>query len=149
MNAPLRPTDPQALEARLAARLAAGLAERADQVPHDIAERLRVARDQAVARAAALRRKAPQASTAAEPLVVSVSAGGVALLGQTAPWWQRAASLLPLLLLVCGFLLIEQQAELEQVHAAAEVDAMILADDLPPDAYSDPGFAQFLREPAQ
>jgi len=44
--------------------------------------------------------------------------------------------------------LIQQQAGLEQVHAAAEVDALILADDLPPDAYVDPGFAQFLREPS-
>jgi hypothetical protein len=152
MNAPIRPSVHPALEAlevRLAARLAAGLAERAEQVPHDIAERLRVARDQAVARAAALRRKAPQARTSGEPVVVGVSSHGLALMGQPAAWWQRAASLLPLVVLVCGFFLIQSQAELEQVHAAAEVDALLLADDLPPDAYTDPGFAQFLREPVQ
>jgi hypothetical protein len=148
MTALLRPTDIQALESRLAARLAAGLGERADQVPHDISERLRVAREQAVARAGSLRRKAPQASAASQPQIVGVSAHGVALLGQSAPWWQRAASVLPLVMLALGFVLIQQQAELEQVHAAAEVDALILADDLPPDAYVDPGFAQFLREPS-
>jgi hypothetical protein len=38
------------LEARMGARLAAGLNERAAHVPHDIAERLRVAREQAVLR---------------------------------------------------------------------------------------------------
>ena len=34
-----------------------------------------------------------------------------------------------------------------QVVAAAEIDAALLTDDLPPDAYSDPGFAEFLRSP--
>ena len=50
--------------------------------------------------------------------------------------------------MVLGLLLIQRQAEIEQVRAAAEVDAQLLADDLPPDAYSDPGFAEFLRRPA-
>ncbi|MBC7727039.1 MAG: DUF3619 family protein, partial [Microbacteriaceae bacterium] len=31
----------------------------------------------------------------------------------------------------------------------AEVDAAILTDDLPPSAYADPGFAQFLRSGGQ
>lgn len=143
-----RTADFQAIEARLAARLAAGLAERAELLPHDITERLRVARDQAVARAGEVRRKATQAQTASTTPVVGVTAHGAAVLGETAPWWQRVASVLPLLVLICGLVLIQQQAEREQVHAAAEVDAMLLADDLPPDAYTDPGFAQFLREPS-
>jgi len=36
-------------------------------------------------------------------------------------------------------------AEVEQVHAAAEVDSQLLADALPPSAYTDPGFAEYLR----
>lgn len=148
MNAPYRRSDLQAIEARLSARLGAALAERAEQLPHDIGERLRVAREQAVARAADLRRKAPRASASADVSVVGVNAQGVALIGSPAPWWQRAASVLPLLVLVGGLILIQRHAEQERVHAAAEVDARLLADDLPPDAYIDPGFAQFLREPA-
>jgi hypothetical protein len=35
----------------------------------------------------------------------------------------------------------------EQVDAAAEIDAALLADDLPPAAYSDPGFLAFLKNP--
>ena len=31
--------------------------------------------------------------------------------------------------------------------AAAEVDAALLADDLPPEAYTDPGFGEFLKAP--
>jgi hypothetical protein len=33
----------------------------------------------------------------------------------------------------------------EQVVAAAEIDTQLLSDQLPPAAYSDPGFAEFLR----
>lgn len=149
MNAPRPIIDPrtrQALEARVALRLGAGLTERTAELPHDIAERLRVARDQALARAQQVRRNAPQAQASAG--VVSVGSATVAMVGGPAPIWQRAAALLPLALMVLGLLLIQQQAEREQVHAAAEVDVQLLADDLPPDAYSDPGFAEFLRKPA-
>jgi hypothetical protein len=147
MNAPLRPSDRQALEARLAARLIQGLTSGTEALPHDIRERLRVARVQAVERAATARRKAPQASTAPATSVVGVTWQGAALLGGPTPWWQRAVAVLPLLVLACGLVLIQQAAEREQVHAAAEVDTLLLADDLPPDAYVDPGFAEFLREP--
>lgn len=144
-------SDDQALEARLAARLAGGLTERAELLPHDIGERLRAAREQALARAAEVRRRSPQASAASETSIVGVTTQGAALLGGlggTPAWWLRAASLLPLAVLVLGLLLIQRQGELEQIHAAAEVDTQLLADDLPPDAYSDPGFAEFMRERA-
>lgn len=144
--------DPQAIEARLAARLTAGLTEQAQQVPHDIAERLRVAREQALAKAAEVQRAARPARAAEQPAIVGITRGGAALLGRTspdwAPWWQRLAAVLPLLMLVFGLWLIQHHAELEQVRAAAEVDTQLLSDDLPPDAYTDPGFAEFLREPA-
>jgi hypothetical protein len=146
MRAPPPNSERQAVEARLAARLSAGLAERAEQLPHDIVERLRVAREQAVLRAAEVRRKAPQDRTATEVSTVGVTSYGAALMGESAPWWQRAASVLPLFVLLGGLLLIQRQAELEQVHVAAEVDAQLLADDLPPDAYTDPGFGEFMKE---
>ena len=113
---------------------------RAEGVPHDISERLRVAREQAVARGRLARQTAP----ATAPQVVGVSRGGVATFGLV-PWWQRAASVLPLLLLVLGMVAIDHWAAREQVLAAADIDAQLLSDDLPPAAYSDPGFAEFLR----
>ena len=127
----------EALQARLALRLAAGLDEVADSAPHDIEQRLRVAREQALALARARERRAGEAP-------VSVSAGGDAALGG---WWMRLASVLPLLLLVGGLVVISQEAVQEQVDAAAEIDAALLADDLPPAAYSDPGFLAFLKNP--
>jgi Protein of unknown function (DUF3619) len=131
------------VEARLAARLATSLAELSETVPHDIAERLRVAREQALAVAREARRSAAVGQGA--PVVLGVSRSGAAVLGSGAPWWQRAASLLPLVALLIGLVLIEHQAQREQVHAAAVIDSQLLADDLPPAAYSDLGFAEFLR----
>jgi hypothetical protein len=148
MNPVSRHSDLQAVEARLAARLSSGLTEHALQLPHDIGERLRFARERALARAAEVRRTAPEPRPASEIGIVGITSSGVALMGGTAPWWQRAAAILPLVVLVFGLLLIQRQGELEQVRAAAEVDTLLLSDDLPPDAYSDPGFAEFLREPA-
>jgi hypothetical protein len=58
-----------------------------------------------------------------------------------------AALLLPLVVLLLGFAGVDYFAEREQVLAAAEIDAQLLADDLPPAAYADPGFVEFLRSP--
>lgn len=136
-------TDADALEARMAARLVAGIGEQAASLPHDITERLRVAREQAVAKAREARRLAP----AAAPVVVG-NARGAAVLAGPPPWWQRMASVLPLLVLLVGLVLISQFTAREQMLAAAEIDSVLLADDLPPDAYTDPGFAEFLKSPA-
>jgi hypothetical protein len=135
-------SDVEALQARLAARVVAGLGERAAALPHDIGERLRVARDQAILRAREIRLQAPVAA----PALAGV-AGGAIRLGGPSPWWQRMASALPLLVLLAGLLLIDQWNLREQMLAAADIDAVLLADDLPPTAYSDPGFGEFLRSP--
>ena len=136
-------TDSFAIEARLATRLASALTARAELLPHDVAERLRFAREQALLRAQQVRRAAPVAAGGGS--VVGVSASGAAVLGGFVPWWQRAASLLPLLVLVMGLVAIDRWAVREQVLAAADIDAQLLSDNLPPAAYSDPGFAEFLR----
>lgn len=128
--------DIEALQARLALRLAGGLSEQAASLPRDISERLRVAREQAVSRARHTRLAVPA-------LALAGAAHG--LPGASVSWWQRMASVAPLLVLVVGLLAINQWTEREQVLAAAEIDTVLLADDLPPAAYTDPGFAEFLK----
>jgi len=135
-----RLTDDHTLEARLAARLAGGLTARSELMPHDVTERLRFARERALERSRQVRAAAPAAVA-----VVSVSAGGSATLGGFVPWWQRMASVLPLLLLVAGLFAIDHWSVREQVLAAADIDTQLLSDNLPPAAYSDPGFAEYLR----
>lgn len=139
MNSRDRVADRHAIEARLGARLAGSLTLQAQTVPHDVAARLRFAREQALVRA-----RESRLSPAVG--VVGVSGSGAAVLAAlTAPWWQRAASVLPLLLLVLGLVAIDHWSTRERVMAAADIDAQLLADNLPPSAYSDPGFAEYLR----
>jgi hypothetical protein len=129
--------DRDALASRFARRVTARLDEQSGRLPHDIGERLRVARDQAVQRARQVRLEAA-------PALMPVGGGAAAL---SAPgWWLRIASVMPLLLLLAGLVLIEQLHERAEIRAAAEVDAALLADDLPPAAYGDPGFVEFLKQ---
>jgi len=110
-----------------------------DGLPHDIDQRLRVARQQALAVARHARLAAQGASTG----VVTHGDASAALIP---PRWLRVASWLPLLVLVAGLWGISHFNEWERIQAAAEIDTFLLADDLPPQAYVDPGFAEFLRQ---
>lgn len=129
----------ETLEGRLALKLTAALSESSDQVPHDISERLRMARENA------LRVRRPELATA----TAWQGAGGSASLlgGESKNRFSRLMVWLPLLVLALGLYLIQQEHGQSQVSAAADVDAILLADDLPPDAYSDAGFLEFLKLP--
>jgi hypothetical protein len=130
-----RPQDPSTLEARYALRVTARLSERSDELPHDIGERLRFAREQALERARLVREAASSASRS----------GGAAVLG--GGWWPRLAAAVPVLALAAALVAVQAEQQEEQALAAAELDAELLADDLPPNAYTDPGFAEFLKAP--
>lgn len=127
-------------EARLGARLAGALTARTEALPHDVSERLRFAREQALAKVA---RSAKATATGA--VVTGVSSSGAGILSWFSPRWHRAASVIPLALLIAGLVAIDRWTVREQVLAAAEIDAQLLGDALPPAAYSDPGFAEYLR----
>jgi hypothetical protein len=132
------------LMARFGRRVAAALSEQQARQPrHDIDERLRFAREQALARAREARR------LSATPALAVGGAGAATLVtgpgDDGAPWWLRLSSLLPLAVLLAGLLLIDHHYTRSQIEAAAEVDAALLADDLPPEAYSDPGFVEYLK----
>jgi hypothetical protein len=60
--------------------------------------------------------------------------------------WAKLGSALPLALLLAGLLLMQRGQVNEQIAAAAEVDTALLSDSLPPAAFSDPGFAEFIRD---
>lgn len=130
---------PDVLEARTARRLASCLDEAARSLPPGVETRLAFARTQALARARARQREA------AAPTAV-VAPGAAARLGGGPTWWRRLGVWLPLLLVVAGLWTIGQLRERERVRAAAELDARLLTDVLPPAAYADPGFLAFLRQ---
>lgn len=128
------------LEARMD-RFGLKLASHLDEQPlsHDISERLRIARQQALAQ----RKKELNAQTSSS---VSIS-GGAALLGggEGLNWFNRMASALPLLALIVGLIAINFNVDDDRANELAEVDMQLLTDDLPPAAHTDAGFAQYLK----
>jgi hypothetical protein len=50
-----------------------------------------------------------------------------------------------MVLLVVGLLTINVVLDEYRANEVAEVDSALLTDDLPPTAYTDPGFVQFLK----
>ena len=164
-----RSISPPTVEDRAGALFAARLDEGLHTLGPDISERLRFAREKAVARARQARLQAAVQGVAAPGMTWGMSAGltlagagaaghgGGSLgawsggmgpnagTGPSSSWWSKLVSALPLLILALGFLAIQDTLNERQIQAAAEVDAALLADDLPPQAYSDPGFAEFLR----
>ena len=52
---------------------------------------------------------------------------------------------MPLVALVAGLMAISVIQDERRTDELAEVDSALLTDDLPPAAYTDPGFAQFLK----
>jgi hypothetical protein len=135
-----------ALEARFGLRVAARLSEANRQLPHDISERLRVARQQALAQVPA-KVTAQRTAAAKAPAVVAVGRGVGGVMGGDEPssWWMRLGGLVPLAALLAGVVFIHEWTYREQITAAANIDTALLSDALPPAAYSDPGFDEFLR----
>ncbi len=131
---------------RLGLKIAARLADASEALPHEVTERLRHARAQALSK-----RKLPLTVATA----VLLQSGAGAVLGGSlnqAPWWQRAGLALPAIALLLGLVAIDSALDDRVATDIARLDAALLMDDLPPAAYADPGFSQFLklhRAPAQ
>lgn len=119
--------------------IAARLNDTTGSLPNDISERLKAARMLALSK-----RKIVKLQVASSV----VPNGGAATLhmgGDDRSFWNRIASLVPLLALIAGLLTIAVVEEQRRTNEIAEVDAALLTDELPPAAYTDPGFAQYLN----
>lgn len=128
------------LQDRFALKTVSYLSASVSDLPHDMAERLRAARAQAVAK-----RKITKLQTASS----IVKSGGSAAISWGSSdglgWWGRIGSVMPLIALVIGMWTIHTVQNDNRAQEIAEVDAAILIDELPPAAFSDPGFLQFLK----
>ena len=130
---------PLPLQDAFARKVVTRLSAAADDLPHDISERLKVARAQALAK-----RRVVKTAVAHE---VAVSGSTLVLNGGTdrQGLWGWLGSVLPLVALVAGLLTIAVIQDDMRASEVAAVDAELLTDVLPPAAYTDPGFLQFLR----
>lgn len=110
-------------------------------LPHDISERLRIARQNALAQRKTT--SAVQVQTAGGLF----ASGSAAVLGggEGLNWFNRVVGALPILALIVGLVAINVNANDDRAKELAEVDTLLLTDDLPPAAHTDPGFAQFLK----
>lgn len=142
MNSPEKTT--AVLEERFAHKVAFRLSETATELPHDISERLRAARVQALSQ-----RKVAKAQTAVSLVSTGASAALTWDSEETLGWWGRIGLILPLVILVVGLLAIDSLQDDQNAREVAEVDSALLTDELPPAAFADPGFVQFLKNTRQ
>ena len=108
---------------------------------YEVTERLRAART----RALSLRRIAqPQLQTSEEIQIKN----GFALLkfpSQIQLFFQTFGSIIPLIGLVAGLVLINEFHNDQSALELGEIDSALLTDDLPPNAFTDPSFLDYLK----
>lgn len=142
-------TDQLAAE-QFARKITAHLSTGEAAMPYVVTERLRAAREQALAQ-----RKRPAAVLALRPEASSVAMGTqsdrTVLLGSgdapdnTPLWVRRLLTALPLVALVGALAFINADQDSRSIVDVAELDAALLTSELPPAAYTDAGFLQFLQ----
>ncbi len=123
---------------RFGLKVTASLSDACDQLPYEVTERLRAARVQALGKRK-IAAKLAAARVLASDGTLSLNSGeeGFGL-------WNAITSAIPLLALIVGLLSLNVVLGDERADELAEIDSALLTDTLPPAAYTDPGFAQFL-----
>lgn len=125
----------------LAYKVRHALNEQLDALPASTTDRL------AAARAAALARKKPHVEVL--PFTRPASGWRAAWAGfgnvVSGPAMSRLAIAVPVLALVIGMGGMYQHEQQQQIAELADIDAAMLADELPLTAYLDPGFSAYLE----
>lgn len=119
---------------RLGQEMAQALLSRAEKLDPTIEARLASARKSAL-QAAAEAQRAPE-------LVLQTAGASLSTGRQRGRW----SLLLPAAVLVIGFAALSHSQWLQQTLGLADREAALLKDDLPPNAYGDPGFNEYLDE---
>ncbi|WP_416545377.1 DUF3619 family protein [Limnohabitans sp. DCL3] len=125
---------------KLGRHLSGQLSLASPDLSHDIAERLRVARQLAIGHRppAAQVRHIEQNQIQTNGTLTTSGDEGLGV-------WSVLASSVPLLALVVGLLTIQWAKDEHIALEIAATDSALLTDELPPHAYTDAGFAQFLK----
>jgi len=145
------------LAEQLAQNIAQRLSAGSQMLAPDLETRLRFARELALARArtATVDARTKQSLGARTPWIrVRPSAkrrdgmaGQAASANPRSAWSLRLLACLPLLVLVLGLQWVQEANQLERAVTLAEMDAELLTSELHPVLYSDPAFAEYLRQP--
>ncbi|KAF1030233.1 MAG: hypothetical protein GAK40_00073 [Burkholderia plantarii] len=127
-------------EFEFALKVRRALDERAAHLPSSTSERL------AAARRAALARKKPDAALVLVPALAGAGTFGLARgpAPQPASLARRIARAWPLAVLLAGLVGIAYWEDMQHTAELADIDAAMLSDDLPLNAYLDHGFNAYL-----
>ena len=138
-------TTQQNHEYRIARQICSILDESADQIPASIGERLAAARRMALAnKKAENAQSVPRLAPAGADQDTSFGLDGHTGRDLFAPL-RKLGLLWTMLALITGLLGIGYWQYEEHIADLADIDAAMLTDELPPEAYADHGFHAFLR----
>lgn len=115
------------------------MTESTENIPEPTLERLAKARELALSRQ-------KQGNPVAALAFGGVLAGSNGTSFSQKSWIKRLAFSLPLIVLAVGLYGIFEYEQQQQINDLAEIDAAVLVDELPPDAYVDNGFNAYLNK---
>lgn len=129
-------------ELNFAYKVRHALNENLEHLPEATVGRLDAARKLALSRQ---KKRSPVWVWAGVPKLVGSVGGQVGnFFSDPLAWVGRMGVAVPLLVLAAGLVFIYQMEEQKHISEMAEIDAMVLSDDLPISAYLDQGFNAFL-----
>lgn len=115
------------------------MTESAESISEPTLERLAKARELALSRQ---KQSIPTAALA----FGGILAGNNGASFSQKSWVKKLAFSLPLIVLAVGLYGIFEYEQQQQINDLAEIDAAVLVDELPPDAYVDNGFNAYLNK---
>ena len=115
---------------------AALLRQGTQTIPQNIKDRLHAARMKAISA------KKPEKVLIQKPVLAGSARNWTSGSNEI---WDTVGWIAPLVVLVFGLIGIAQWQDDSRINDIAEVDAALLSDDVPPDAYADSGFMAFLK----
>lgn len=121
--------------------LAHHLLQSPDEISPNMQQRLRAAREQAVDK----RRQALALQSQVVWRQAAQGAAGHSWFEHRPPVWRFFGTIGMVLFLLVGLWMIDSVQHDEFVSETAEIDRMLLTDELPPAAYLDPGFKHFVK----
>lgn len=136
------PSQEQATDA-IAHAVVRHLNQGAEQLPHDISQRLKAARSLALEK-----RRQSLAAVQVWQTQTQGTTASLTLSGGPSNFWRWVrpfGATVAFLLVMATWVAMDQWKANDYAQEVADVDTQILTGELPPSAYTDPGFAQFLR----
>lgn len=129
-----------AKEINFAYRVRHALNENLDQLPAATGDRL------AAARQRALSRKKPDTGRRVVLPRLAAAHGGDGFFNRPVSWLGRMSFALPVVIVVASLVGMYQAEKRQHIVELAEIDAMVLSDELPLNAYLDHGFNAYLAQ---